>query len=84
MDYELTDHARESLRKRSVIRLEWVDRVLARPARTEPARIDPSLQPRLARIDEYRARVLRLVVNPSHTPMRVVTVYFDRRMRGKL
>jgi hypothetical protein len=84
MDYELTDHARESLRKRPVIQLEWMERVLANPSVVEPDRVDPSLQHRLGRIDEYDARVLRVVVNPSHTPMRVITVYFDRRMRGQL
>ena len=84
MDYELTDHARESLCKRPVIRLEWMERVLAHPAMTESDRVDPALQHRLGRIDECGARILRVVVNPSHTPLRVITVYFDRRMRGKL
>jgi Domain of unknown function (DUF4258) len=83
MDYELTEHARESLRTRSVIRLEWIERVLTRPAGVEPDRVDPLLQHRLGRIDEYGGRVLRIVVNPSHTPVRVITVYFDRRMRGR-
>ena len=40
MEYELTDHARESLRKRSVIRLEWLEFVLANPQRVEPDRVD--------------------------------------------
>jgi hypothetical protein len=84
MGYELTEHARESLRKRSVIRLEWLERVLAHPARIEPDRVDPLLEHRLGRIDEYDGRILRVLVNPSQTPLRVVTVYFDRRMRGKL
>jgi hypothetical protein len=84
MNYELTDHARESLRKRRAIRREWIESVLANPSLVEPDRIDPALEHRLARIDEFGARVLRVVVNPSHTPMRVVTVYFDRRMKGKL
>lgn len=84
MDYELTEHARESPRKRSVIRPEWMERVPAHPATVEPDRVDPSLQHRLGRIDEYGGRVLRIVVNPSHTPIKVITVYFDRRMKGKL
>lgn len=36
MDYQLTGHARESLRKRPSIRLEWVERVLLQPERVEP------------------------------------------------
>jgi hypothetical protein len=31
--YDLTDHARESLRKRPAIRLEWIERVLQQPER---------------------------------------------------
>ena len=84
IDYELTEHAKESLRKRSVIRLEWLERVLAQPAKVEPDRVDPLLQHRLGPVDEFGGRVLRVVVNPSHTPVSVITVYFDRRMRGKL
>jgi hypothetical protein len=84
MDYELSEHARESLRKRSVIRLEWVERVLAHPGRVESDRVDPQLEHRLGRIDEYDGRVLQAIVNPSHSPVKVITVYFDRRVRGKL
>jgi hypothetical protein len=41
MDYDLTEHARESLRKRSVIRREWMERVLAHPTTVEADRVDP-------------------------------------------
>ena len=37
-----------------------------------------------ARIDEYKGRVLRVIVNAAVRPLRVVTVYFDRAMRNKL
>jgi hypothetical protein len=43
-----------------------------------------TLEHRLGVIDEFGARVLRVVVNPSAVPLRIVTVYFDRRMKGKL
>jgi Domain of unknown function (DUF4258) len=84
MDYDLTEHAKESLRKRSVILLEWLERVLEHPAKVEPDSVDRVLEHRLGRIDECGGRVLRVVVDPSHTPIRVITVYFDRGMRGKL
>ncbi|GIW52261.1 MAG: hypothetical protein KatS3mg081_1616 [Gemmatimonadales bacterium] len=32
-------------------------------------------------IAEYGGRYLRVVVNPSAKPQRVVTVFFDRRIR---
>jgi len=84
MEYELTDHARESLRKRPVIRLEWLELVLASPQRVEPDRVDTELEHRLARISEYGGRVLRVIVNPTKMPLQVVTVYFDRKMRDRL
>lgn len=54
-----------------------MERVLAGPTRVEPDRVDPLLQHRLRRIDEYDGRVLRIVVNPSDTPVKVITVYFN-------
>jgi hypothetical protein len=82
--YELTEHARESLRKRSVIRQEWLERALAQPQKVEPDKIDPELEHRLVRIDEYGGRILRVIVNKMRNPLRVVTVYFDRAMRNRL
>ncbi len=52
MDYQLTEHARESLRKRPSIRIEWVERVLLQPERVEPDRTDPEWEHRIGRIQE--------------------------------
>jgi hypothetical protein len=84
MDYTLSEHALESLRKRPVIRREWLERVLANPKRTEADRVDPDLEHRLGRIDEFGGRVLRVIVNRTKVPLSVVTVYFDRKMRDRL
>jgi hypothetical protein len=35
------------------------------------------------RIAERNHRVLRVVYNPDVHPVRVITVYFDRRLRGR-
>ena len=32
-------------------------------------------------IDQYGGRFLRVVVNPHVSPQRIVTVFFDRRIR---
>ena len=32
-------------------------------------------------IDQYEGRFLRVVVNPDVSPQRIVTVFFDRRIR---
>jgi hypothetical protein len=84
MDYQLTEHARESLRKRPSIRVEWVERVLLQPERVEPDRTDPELEHRIGRIQESEGRVLRVIVKKPSNPIRVITCYFDRKMRRQL
>ena len=82
MNYELTEHAKESLQKRTNIRLEWLEQAIAMPHRIEPDRIDPNLEHRLLRIDEFDGRVLRVVMNANVKPPRIITVFFDRSLRG--
>jgi hypothetical protein len=78
MEYRLTGHARDALEKRQ-IQLEWLEKTLAAPEWTEKDMIDVELEHRLARIEEFGGRVLRVVVNAHAAPPRVVTAYFDRR-----
>jgi Domain of unknown function (DUF4258) len=80
--YELSDHARDVIRERE-IETTWVVRVLEQPDRTETDRDDPKLRHALGRILERGDRVLRVVYNASVNPPRIVTVYFDRRQRGR-
>ena len=80
--YELSDHAADVIAERE-IETTWVVRVLTKPERTEPDRSDPTLTHALGRIAERDDRVLRVVYNASVNPPRIVTVYFDRRQRGK-
>jgi hypothetical protein len=83
MDYQLSQHAMDALVKRK-IPVEWVERVLESPQRTERDPRDGTLAHRLASVPEHGNRVLRLIVNLKKTPARVVTLYFDRKMKGKL
>ena len=83
MKYELTQHARDMLAERQIL-TEWMERVLANPARVEPSVTDATVESRLAKIAEHGGRVLRVVVNKKAVPERVVSVYFDRTMKGKL
>jgi hypothetical protein len=78
MDYELTEHARDSLEKRKILQ-EWMEKVLASPEVTEPDPVDIELEHRLARVPAYDNRVLRIIVNIKSTPPRIVTAFFDRR-----
>ncbi len=83
MRFALTTHARDALQEREIPTL-WVQRVLDNPELVEADDDDPDLEHRLARVPEHGNRVLRVVVDPHVRPERVVTAYFDRRMRNKL
>lgn len=78
-----TQHARDVLAERGIA-LEWVERVLGAPQMTEPDKNDAQLVHFLSKIPEHGDRVLRVVLNNHVEPRRVVTLYFDRKMKGKL
>ncbi|MBU1694321.1 MAG: DUF4258 domain-containing protein [Verrucomicrobia bacterium] len=83
MNYTLTRHAAHVLHERAIA-VEWLERALRDPQRVESDAEDKRLEHRLVRIAEHGHRVLRVVVNKSVRPEKVITVYFDRAMRGKL
>jgi hypothetical protein len=80
--YELTAHARAVVEERA-IRLDWLERVLVNPERTESDRADPELRHAIGRIAENDDRHLRVIYNATVTPWRIVTAYFDRGLRGE-
>jgi hypothetical protein len=79
MTYDLTEHGRDALEKRK-IELAWVERVIDSPETTEADPVDPTLEHRLGRVPECGNRVLRVIVNRSTAPIRIVTAFFDRRV----
>ena len=83
VDYELSRHARDVLEERE-LPVAWLERVLNAPQRIEPDPDDDELEHRFCRFAEHGNRVLRVVVNKTVRPARVVTLYFDRTMRNKL
>jgi len=83
MEYTLTGHARSALAKRKIA-MEWLEIAIADPMLVQPDLVDPDLEHRLAPIPEHGNRVLRVIVNNSARPIRVVTLFFDRKMRGRL
>jgi hypothetical protein len=83
VNYELTLHARNVLHERHIA-VEWMERVIADPALIEPSATDLTVESRFAKIPEHGNRVLRVVMNKTVVPQRVVSVYFDRTMKGKL
>jgi len=81
--FELTRHARDVMRERE-IPLEWVERAFCRAELVEVSGANLLQEKRFCRIPEFGNRVLRVVVNTEFVPPRVVSVFFDRKMKGKL
>jgi len=83
MNAILTQHAQEVMERRS-IPIAWVERAVESPLLVQPDPTDPSLEQRFVRIPEHGDRVLKVVMNVLASPNRVVSAYFDRRMKGQL
>ena len=78
-----TRHAVDVMRER-LIPTEWVESAVTEPALRSPDPDDPEVERFYLRIPERGNRVLRVAVNTKVTPWRVVSVFFDRGMRGEL
>ena len=83
MKLDFTRHAIQVMMERA-IPVEWVERALAEPEIREPDPNDPEVERFFRRIPENDDRVLRVAANVGDIPWRVVSVFFDRSMRGKL
>ena len=82
-EMEFTRHAVHVMAER-VLETEWVKRAVAEPELCTPDPVDPEVEHFFRHVPERGNRVLRVVVNTHAVPWRVVTVFFDRRMRGML
>ena len=80
MEYELTQHAKYMLQERNIPE-EWLRRTLISPDNREIGG-DGNLH-YIKAIPEHGERFLRVVVNATVTPNRVVTIFFDRRLGRK-
>ena len=78
-EYKFSQHARDMLHERK-IEESWVNLALVDPDWTE-AKEDGTVH-YIKSIEEYGERYLRVVVNPAVEPAEIVTVFFDRRLRG--
>ena len=79
VEYKFTDHADDMLKERN-IREVWVRLTLENPERKESK--DDGTVHYLRAIEERGGKYLRVVVNPHVRPRRIVTVFFDRRIRS--
>ena len=83
MKYKLTSHAEKALAERE-ISVEWLERTLNAPELTLPDPDDAQVERRFRKIPEFGGRVLRVAVNTTVEPVRIVSVFFDRTMKGQL
>jgi hypothetical protein len=83
LNFTLSDHAMIRIEQRKLER-QWVVATLKSPDLEEPHPQDADCRIAYKAIAEADGRVLKVVYNTSTDPIRVVTVHFDRRMRGKL
>jgi hypothetical protein len=64
--------------------MAWIERALTQPDWKEPDPAKPGLMHAFVHVAERDHRVLRVVYNSMVHPVRVITVYFDRRLKGRL
>jgi hypothetical protein len=83
MDYILSEHAATTVSERKIKR-EWIETALDNPDLSLPHETDVTAKYAFKRIKEFGNRVLRVIYNADENPVIVVTVYFDRTMKGKL
>jgi hypothetical protein len=81
--FQLTNHARKAVAEREIA-VEWIERTLDAPELIAPDPDDPAIERCFRQIPEFGGRVLRVAVNRTVEPQRVVSVFFDRKMKGKL
>jgi hypothetical protein len=79
-DFEFSSHAKDMLAERQILE-EWVWRTIDLPDSRE---IGPDDNVHYIKvIAEHGNRFLRVAVNPHVEPNRIVTIFFDRRLRRK-
>ena len=77
-DVELTKQGRDMLDERKIPE-EWLEHTLTRP---DTSHTDEEGNLHLFRaISQYDSRILHVVLNQSANPPKVVTLFFDRRVR---
>jgi len=81
--YILSKHAKERLKERK-LKEEWIKRALNNPQKVGVDPHDPSVHIVWKEITEMDNRVLKVCYNPNKQPIVIVTLHFDRKMKGKL
>ncbi|NBV86585.1 MAG: DUF4258 domain-containing protein [Verrucomicrobia bacterium] len=82
MEYQLSKHAAKVLEERQ-ISIAWLEQTLSFSEPTLPDPYDTEVERCSRKIPECEGQV-RVAVNVTVTPNRVVSVFFDRAMKGRL
>ena len=82
-EFVLTAHASQMARERC-IEMNWIRSVLATPTVVLPDSRDKLLSHMIRRIPENDGRALRVVVDSTQFPQRVITLFFDRKASREL
>ena len=77
--FEFSDHANSMLAERNISK-SWVSKTLNNPDNTESH--DDGTVHYIKAIEEFGNRCLRVIVNPGVQPKKIVTQFFDRRLRS--
>ncbi len=78
MDFELTKHTRDMLKERDILE-EWLWLTINNPDWKNIG--EDGNNHYFKSIKEHKEQILHVVVNPNVSPNKVITVFFDRRMR---
>ncbi|MCU0527853.1 MAG: DUF4258 domain-containing protein [Elainella sp. Prado103] len=78
--FELSTHAHFQMQERN-IQPSWLTETLSTPDRLLPLADAYGNTHYLKQIPDFGDRWLREIVNPTVNPQRVVTIFFDRRVK---
>lgn len=78
--YTLTKHAQFQIQERK-LKTNWIQETLNNPDQTIPLADEHGNTHYLKQIEEFGNRYLRVVVNQTVEPNRIVTLFFDRRIK---
>lgn len=81
--FQLSKHAEKVIAERN-INIDWIEQAFILPDKIESDKKNDILEHRLKVIKENDDRVLRIVCNKNEFPELIVTVFFDRRMKGQI
>ncbi len=76
--FTLTAHAAQMARERCIDQ-SWILLALLNPAMILPDPRDKVLIHKFRRIPDYGGRVLRIVIDSTQIPPRVITLFFDSK-----